>query len=372
MADTISEHFFRFAHRRMPDKQVADYIAYTQDEFYFQLALHKKNRIDLLREHFSHTKVRKIIISGNLRSIGFKLEGYDIVYLEHFFFSTSDGQTLDQKIALLEDSIVLVNNNDIAREGGMSTYAEIYSRCNTTIFAGWDWDNHHWMELSTFLAAHSDMYIPAHNENLYLLTRFNWLTAGPVHIGTVQWSKKYLSDHLPDMLSIERSDSPLGKHNPYDAFRFRMQAIITLNQHYQTIGFNDGSFHSRTDNERLREWASHKSHWVVPVLNDVPIRIFDALITGGIPIVPESLRYLPPVCNIKREYILFYSALDILMPEKIVAAANELFDNGGLEKMVERHVYALKRHHGTHAIRTIFDYIYEHFSIKLVSDIEYN
>lgn len=257
-----------------------------------------------------------------------------------------------------------MNNNDVA-QSGMQHYAEVYSTCNKTIFVAWDFDNHHWLELSTFLAAHSDLYLPAHHENLYLLSRYNWLTAGPVYASTIQWSRKFLTDHLAEMLTAERSDAPLGKHIHYPAFRFRAQVISTLNQYYPSIGFSDSTFHDRTTEDRLNEWYSHKSHWIVPVLNDVPIRIFDALVTGGIPIVPESLCFLPPVNEISRDHILFYGPQDIIDPRKIVAKATKLFDAGGVDKMVERHVYALNHHHSSTKILQILKYVNEAFALDL-------
>lgn len=365
MGKMISEHFFSFEDRNLPAKQVTDYIAYSQDEFYFRLAVLKNSRVERLKDHFSRIRCKKIFISATLSGFDFKLAGWDVEYLEKGFFHCLDYHALEQKLAYLEDSIVVVNNNDVAFQEGMPHYAEFYTRSNRTIFVAWDFDNHHWLELSTFLAAHSDLYLPAHHENLYLLTRYNWLTAGPIYAGTIQWSRRFLTEHLPLMLTAERSDAPLGMHIPYPAFRFRMQVIATLNQHYPSIGFSDSTFHERTTEDRLKEWYSHKCHWVVPVLNDVPIRMFDALVTGGIPIVPESLRFLSPVNEISRDHILFYGPQDILEPKKIVAKANEIFDEGGVDKMVERHIYALNYHHATTKIHQILTNASETFSLDL-------
>ena len=362
---TISEHYFSFSDRGLPAKQVADYVAYTQNDFYFRLAVLKNSRVERLKDHFSRAKQKKIFISANLSGFDFKLAGLEVKYLEKEFFHVSDHQAINQRLAYLKDSIVIVNNNDVGHNGGMPHYAEFYANADKTIFAVWDWDNHHWLELSTFLAAHSDLYLPIHHENLYLLTRFNWLTAGPVYAGTVQWSKKFLTENLPEIIETKRSGAPLGKHIPYSPFRFRLQTISTLNQHYPTIGFSDRSFHGRTTEDRFKEWLSHKSHWIVPVLNDVPIRIFDALVTGGIPIVPESLRFLPPVNQIGRDNIVFYGPQDIVAPQKIVAMANELFDRGGADKMVERHRYALEHHHGNARICQILRCVNEAFALDL-------
>lgn len=361
---SISDYFFSFSERALPAKQFTEYVAYSQNEFYFRLAALKNSRREHLKAHFGRVAANKILLSNNLSGFGFELAGWNIEYLDKGFFHEDDPDVFAQKQAYLNNAVVIVNNNDVGHQGGMPHYAKFFSKCNETIFVSWDWDNHHWLDLSTFLAAHSDIYAPAHHENLYLLSRFNWLTAGPVYCGTVQWSRKFLTDHLPEILSTGRSDAPLGKHIPYSPFRFRMQTITTLNQHYPSIGFSDRTFHVRTTEDRLKEWCSHKSHWIVPVLNDVPIRIFDALVTGGIPIVPESLRLLPPINEIDRRDILFYSPHDIIAPQKIVTAANELFSTGGPERMAERHNDALKYHHGNARIKQILKYVNEAYELN--------
>ena len=116
--------------------------------------------------------------------------------------------------------------------------------------------------------------------------------------------------------------------------------------------------------DRLVEWYSHKTHWIAPVLNDVPIRIFDALATGGIPIVPNSLRFLPPVSSIPREFIAFYSATDIVHPHACVAWANGLFDRGGRDGVVDRHRLALRNYHGDTSIRQMLGYAAEVLGIR--------
>ena len=99
----------------------------------------------------------------------------------------------------------------------------------------------------------------------------------------------------------------------------------------------------------------------MPVLNDVPIRIFDALITGGIPIVPESMRSLSPVNGIPEGHILFFHPEHVLQPQKIVDAALKKFDESGSDGLIARHRYALDHHHGLTRIDEILSYIQRHF-----------
>jgi hypothetical protein len=150
-------------------------------------------------------------------------------------------------------------------------------------------------------------------------------------------------------------------HIPYAPFAFRNRVVTTLAQHFPSVGFSDRSFHVRTPAERLAEWTAHKAHWIVPVLNDVPIRIFDALISGGIPIVPDSLRHLAPVRDIDPRHIVFYGPHDVIAPQAVVAQANVLFDQGGADQLVARHRFALDHHHGDQKIDQLLDAVRRQF-----------
>ena len=102
----------------------------------------------------------------------------------------------------------------------------------------------------------------------------------------------------------------------------------------------------------------------MPVLNDVPIRIFDALISGGIPIVPESLRFLPPINRIPDGHILFFTPDDIVAPQNIVQRAIRIFDEGGIDKIVERHRFALDFHHASVRIDEILRFVADKFALS--------
>ncbi len=353
MSAEIVASFNQIQGREVPGVLSAQTANFGQSNGFFQLAVAKNNRTVQLKEHFSKIGIKRLILSANINGFDCRVPDCTVEYLEKDFFSITDDTSTAAKLSRLENSVVIVNNNDVGRH--MDGYALFYSSCPRTVFVAWDWDNHHWLDLSTFLAAHSDLYAPAHLENLYLLTRYNWATIAPIHCSTVQWSRKQLSDELPNMITTIRSNSPLGMHIPYAAFSFRNQVVCTLNRTYPSVGFSDHSFHTRMSTDRLNEWISHKAHWISPVLNDYGIRIADALCTGGIPLVPESMAYLPGIREIPRSYVLAYTPHDILEPTDIVEKAIALFDQGGSDKIVERHRYGIEKCHGENYMCKIYD-----------------
>lgn len=341
----------------LPESQIRAQIAFAQNQGFFHLAAAKEVRRKKLSHFFGQTGMRQLILSGNLAGFECDIPDLSVSILPKGYFEALSDAQLELAIARFKHAVVIINNNDLGSPEARVNYLKLYELCESTCFVAWDWDNHHWLELSIFLAAHTDIYSPAHHENLYLLTRYNWLTAGPVYCTSVQWSRKFLASHLALMLSHERKSVPLGMHIPYSKFEFRIQVINTLSQHYPSIGFSNRSFHARTPEDRLGEWIDYKMHWIMPVLNDVPIRIFDALITGGIAIVPSSLRLLQPMAGLPEDFVVYYSPDDIVDPARVVQKALKVFDEAGAEGIARRHRYAMDRFHGEASVQHMLSHV---------------
>jgi hypothetical protein len=339
-------------------------IERTQSDAFFHLNVLKRSRISSVSAALRHGARRKLFLANHLSGFDFRSSELEVDYLEADFFSPLDESAFKARIERIKGGFVILNNNDINSYEKRAGYSRLYEACIDTLFVVWDWDNHHWLEQSTFLATYSDLYVPAHDENLYLLTRFNWITSGPVYCASLQWSKNFLSSRLDQMLKVGRSNSPLGMHVKYEKFAFRNQVVATVRENYPSVGFSDTSYHSVTPESRLVEWCSHKLHWIAPVLNDVPIRIFDSLITGGIPIVPESLRFRFPLRELPLAYVGFYSPIDIVEPGGLVADLVRKFDEQGEAGIIGRHQYAMSHHHAAGAIEKILDYI-----LNLILDV---
>lgn len=363
MSHQITQAMLALPEQGFPAAHVNDGKRFGQHEQFFHLALLKNNRAKALRAYFAEHPVRQIVMGGNLAQMGYTHPHLPVLQLDDDYFVEPDEEARQAKCAQLEGCVVVMTNNDVWRGGKGLSYAEFFARCDKTVFVVWDWDNHHWTDNSLVSAVHADLYVPAHHENLYLMTRYNWCTAGPVYAATVQWPRAFLAEQVVNIATAPRSDEPLGMHVAYPAFNFRNRVVSTLSQRFEKIGFSTQSFHARSLQDRFDEWVAHKVHWIVPVLNDVPIRLFDALISGGIPIVPESLRFLPPINQIGREHILFYTPEDVVAPERIVAQAVRMFDEGGLDHVIARHRYALDMCHGSTRVAQMLGFASEKYAL---------
>ena len=98
-----------------------------------------------------------------------------------------------------------------------------------------------------------------------------------------------------------------------------------------------------------------KRHFIVLKLNDVPIRLFDAWATGGIPLVPESLRFSAVFEDMHPCDVVFYSASDVVTPQAMIEEAHALFDADGQMGILRRHQYGLGRHHGEQHLCRMLD-----------------
>jgi hypothetical protein len=178
-----------------------------------------------------------------------------------------------------------------------------------------------------------------------MASRVNPNILGGIPCGSNQWSMDFITNFGKDNLLKKRSQMPLGKYYYYEKFIHRNKTINTLSQHYPTIGFVKHDFHTLSPTEKWVEWSSHKLHWVAPVLNDLPIRFFDALITGGLPIVPTGLRPFINSLQIPEEFYATYGSLDILNPTELLVRQNESFEQLGEAGILDRHQFALKHFH---------------------------
>lgn len=353
MDPSISAVFRSLPSPEFPVELSKNVVAHGQQEAFFHLARLQSARAHKLRAVFEGRVVRRLFIGASINRFEFQVPGWEVTTVGTEFFGVSDGVALTGRREELDGAIVLLNNNDVARFGHGTLWSDFQALHDKTLFVIWDWDNHHWLDHSVFCAAHSDLYVPAQHENLYLLTRYNWATAGPVYAASLQWSRRFLTEQTGFLISAQRSNIPLGRHVFYGPFSFRNSVVHTLSASYPSIGFSTQSFAAQTPEARLQEWSAHKLHWIMPVLNDTAIRSFDALITGGIPILPASLRSLAPFCHFPREYVVFFPPEAVLEPEELIRSALSRFDEGGTDQIIARHRFALEHHHGASRVAEI-------------------
>lgn len=322
----------------------------VQNDVLYDLTHQKNLRVRSLREKFSHIANPTIYLTDHI------FHAVELTENMRLF-------NINDRTEPFVDSIVIFSNNNVMVDNNINKYIQLWLSSPTSIFVVWDFDNHHWFSLSSMLAAASDLYVPTHSDNLEPLSRYNNIMMGPVSSGVIQWSKQFLKQHAAVVDTIDRSDEPYGTHIEYPQFPYRNKNLKMLTHRMPNVKLVDGAYHSRDKLDRLREWCTYKVHWIVPVLNDAPIRVYDALITGGIPIAPRSIKYHRDIVALHK-HMLFYDYEDVKNPLTITEKGVRMFNELRGEGVLQRHSCAINGHHVDNRVQTILQGVYDEFGIS--------
>ncbi len=239
----------------------------------------------------------------------------------------------------------------------MESFSRLVDRTPLTLYAIQDIDSHHWYQLNVMIAGIADVYLLGNPDDYLVASRINPHVVGGIPIGSTQWSREFLSQKFGGPISIERSNTAFGNHSFYPDFMYRNQLVTTFSAHSTDIRLqvstDTNNFLKKSPEDRWQEWASHKLNLIAPLSQDLPNRIFDALITGGLPLVPSGLRSHLLALGIPEEHFLPYSPSDIADPPTFLKKALRHFDNTGAEGCLRRALFALENFHAESILKKI-------------------
>jgi hypothetical protein len=301
-----------------------------------QKCLIKRKKLSKLKNRHRYKNIFVISNLSTYHNIDKIIKGRDVINIfdKEFLKSNFD----------FNESLILLTNNNLAQIGP-ADFSRFIEQFESSVVAVHDFDNHHWHHLSIACAVVADVYVPAHLSSNIIQSRINPNIDISLPCGTIQWTRELLFNHLEKIFNLNRSKNPLGMHNFYEKFKYRNSVISTLGKNIPSVQINLENFHIRSADDRFNEWASHSCHWIIPVHNDLPIRFFDALITGGIPIIPSSLVQQMEYFKIPAHFYVTHDALDILEPTEVIQRANDLFEKHSVEGILERFQFCLDNYH---------------------------
>ena len=244
----------------------------------------------------------------------------------------------------IDNSILILNNNDFCNNSCFHVVNEIKKQSTNLQICIWDFDNHHDLTNTMRLLFLADNYFVAHQHNLDYLRGVSSGFLGVLPASVIQWSKTFLTNSLNDMLFFPRSNELFGAHIYYPKFTSRNTIIHYVSKNFPNVCFSNANYHNRTIEDRFAEWCSYKVHFIVPVNNDLPIRLLDALITGGIPLVPYQLKTLLHALSIDH-FVVFYDELELDFLYLKVEEALMKFNEDGVEGMKKRINFIMNHHH---------------------------
>jgi hypothetical protein len=327
----------------------------------FQIGYQKSLIASIKRQYFAKNPVKKFVVIASFNNYDFLSTNINGRLVESIWFEEFAKFSKDPKAAakFMQDAVAIISNNTINRIG-LEKFAEIYKSTPHAIYILQDIDSHHWREMSVQVPALVDVYAPGHTGSFISEGRINPNLVTGIPIGTTQWSRDFVLQHIPELANSERLDQPFGMHSFYPKFKFRNQVVATLSKFSPHTGLQNttetNGFLGRDPEQRWKDWAKYKLHWIIPVANDLPNRFFDALITGGLALTPKQFRSTIKHLGIPDEFICYYEPIDILDPQNFIKAALKQFeDQGGNLGAVKRARFTLEHLHVDKIMDDLFD-----------------
>lgn len=268
----------------------------------------------------------------------------NVEYIKEDFFKKPVVEN-DQRFVFLENSLMFISSTPPQAGGDVNTLANFYNisiRLHNTIISVWDWDNHHHLHISSLLSSVSDIYFNSHKAHNFELSMFCDCSSR-LPLSSHQWSDESIADFLPMILENNRMHDVGGRFVQYDLFSLRNKNIKNLSKKFQNINLIDDSksYFKKTPLDKLNDWLNFKCQWIIPTLNDVSTRVFDALITGNVVILHARFRNDECLKDLHVDDCVFYFDDDIYDPLPVVELALKKFDECGKLGILRRVNYGM-------------------------------
>lgn len=236
-----------------------------------------------------------------------------------------------------------------------------------SVFCLWFWDNHVAYDANFKCTLASDLNFISHNIGVpsYLVNPVSSVVA---HIPacSAQFGKNELLDIIEIFNPSDRSEKCLFNYVIYDnAPRSELIKKMSLTLHdvgdFKLMPSNDRTRYWELPREkRLQEWAEYKCCVIFPLVQDLSTRVFDALGTGQIPIIPNNVFDLDVVIPVKKQIELGIVRIsnfnDSSIRDAISIAVNN-FNDQGVEGVRNRLIYVAENHLLGHRIKEIISTI---------------
>jgi hypothetical protein len=233
----------------------------------------------------------------------------------------------------------------------------------SSIYCLWHFDNHVAYLENYKSAIAVDFNFISHNTGVpgYLT---NPISSIVEHVPAccVQFGLDEIKENITKNPYYTRSSKALFNYIIYDSAP-RTSIIMQLKENIRDIAdfklmhsSDRTRYWSMDKKERILEWTSYKCSVIVPLVQDLSTRVFDALATGQIPIIPEEILDLDTIITNEIQAALGIVRIKNLSAASVragISEAIEIFDQQGLEGTVNRAEYILSNGTTGHRISSI-------------------
>jgi len=240
------------------------------------------------------------------------------------------------------------------------------------VLVAWTWDNHIDPYSNLRFSALSDIILPTHKYCADLLKTPHAVVGENFPHCTCQWSRPLAAKLLEASISNSRSDSlyggyvswPIGQRN---TLLRSLKGELPLNAITLIGPATRESYFRMSSEDKFKQWASYKVSVAIPLMNDLSMRVFDALIAGQVPLVPESCYDLDAVIPAEIQAslpIIRFEEMSVSAIAKAWHTAVRRYDELGTEGVYKRHAFARDYHHISVRLGQIARYV-----LKLADDV---
>jgi hypothetical protein len=231
----------------------------------------------------------------------------------------------------------------------------------------WTFDNHHSHDANRCFNALADIILPAHRYCGDMMKTPHAILGQSVPLCCTQWPRALATRLLEERISIPRSDSLYGGYVLWRAPRNVLLQALKDEIPNSAISLIDP--HSRQSPEsyfrlgtekQFLDWSSYKVSIALPFSNDLSMRVFDALMSGQIPLVPDSCYDLDFVIprNVQETLpILRFKELSVAAIRDVWREAIRRYDELGMDGVHRRHAFARDFHHVSVRLSQIVEYV---------------
>lgn len=218
----------------------------------------------------------------------------------------------------------------------------------------WLWDNHISGMGNRRACAAADLVFASHAyASNYLLDPAS-LLVGHLPLCSAQWTRGEAASFFQEGRHRQRQHLILFNYVDYGADYPERQRILTsLTAGLQPIEElrmtreDRSRYFTLSRKERFFEWMRYKATVIVPLDRDLSTRVFDALLAGLVPIIPEHIPdvdYVIPRSIQEQLGVIRVPDLELKTVQAATIKALDLFDEMGQDGAVARHIYALENH----------------------------
>lgn len=304
------------------------------------------------------------LISPNLHDFG---DAYEHVPREHFNIFTIEpaaflrGEFPEVDVLIIRGATVNTDETLAAAYSIMSGRPRVLTLC-------YGWDHHHIGRVHALMSIAFDIFVPMHESSVDYLRSLTGLVTRPVWAFSQFTNPQVIDDLAKEALRRPRSNALYGKFTAYghprDILVERCRKEIEGSIVECRPGFdNSGDYLKISERERFLDWASYKVSVSLSIHNDIPMRIYDALLTGQIPLVSRNVTGFERIFSEAEQKALPIIRFSVEHPLSIKAAwqrALKRFDEDGDAGITRRHACVRRHHLLQNRLKMLFDILDEY------------